>query len=88
LETETPPIINKIDLYPNPAIQQLNVKIGSEGLVSCSIVNVFGRKIISEDWFTNHSPHMLDISSLAPGIYTIKCDINGGLLIEKFVVIK
>lgn len=74
---------NYFSVYPNPAKDKVRITLKSTDL-QVSIINIFdhqGRKIKSVK--ADHSPVMIDVSDLAPGMYFIRSDKGGS---GKFVV--
>ncbi|MCR5013502.1 MAG: T9SS type A sorting domain-containing protein [Bacteroidales bacterium] len=66
-----------VDLYPNPAHDQLNVR--GEKLQSMSIYSVEGQLLlVTED-------ESADISCLAPGLYLVRLEVDGKLMTKKFI---
>ncbi|UXP32721.1 T9SS type A sorting domain-containing protein [Reichenbachiella agarivorans] len=65
-------------LYPNPTSDQLNIELISSA--SIRIVNLSGHTITIQQG--NVGNNVLDVSSLAPGVYFVRSE---GHLIEKFI---
>ncbi len=66
---------NEIDLYPNPVVDKLNVRMGNsiDGTISVEIYNTNGvlRDTKTAD-ISTFSPAQLDLSGLSTGSYTLK----------------
>jgi len=76
--------VNDYALYPNPAVDKLNIEMPETlqpALVS--VYNPNGQLIISRP-ITNAKTE-LDISGLAKGIYFVKCDSESGVVVKKFI---
>ncbi len=58
-------------VYPNPAVNVLNVSVTSE-IATVSIFNSVGMKI--EEAIVTGGEHVFDISSYAPGVYIVKSE--------------
>jgi hypothetical protein len=81
--------LSMLSLYPNPVRSQLNISISNNatfGKASYSISNIQG-KIIQQSYIQGiNGIHLLDVSSLAPGIYFITLtNQDGERLMEKFI---
>ena len=73
---------DKFVLYPNPALDLLNIQFDGE-VSSASLMGMNGQiiKVIN----TNELQNGLDISSLNPGVYYILIENNGEFTPKKFV---
>jgi hypothetical protein len=69
----------ELSLYPNPANDQLTIKVGGEALHSASLYNIFGQ--LQKKWQMGGS-ETIDIRSLSPGTYFIRVD---GISTAKFI---
>ncbi len=80
----------KIDIYPNPAHDVLNINVkavGAESNLIAHIINTEG-KIVSDTSIKNDS-NSLDISALNSGVYTVKVlDQNQIVFVSKFIKIQ
>ncbi len=66
---------NEIDLYPNPVVDKLNVRMGNsiDGTISVEIYNTNGvLRDTKTASITTFSPAQLDLSGLSTGSYTLK----------------
>lgn len=84
--TATPPGIERaaFKVYPNPAIDVLNLSGNSEDLKSGTVYNAIGQEVISFPFKTNEN--QVDIRRLEPGIYFVKVQLdNGQVGVRKFV---
>jgi hypothetical protein len=65
---------SKIFLFPNPAMQQLNVMINGRAaeVYTVSVFDVQGKLVVSEQTFSNRYVLPLDVSTLSQGEYTVK----------------
>ena len=70
--------VETLKVYPNPAVNELNVVLNSEN-TSVSIYNAVGQRM--EQVVVSGSEYKFDISSYAAGIYFVKT----GTSIAKFV---
>lgn len=80
--------INAIDIFPNPAINQLNLRgVDSKKIQSIRIVNTLGKVVYATEAIT-HDMH-LDISGYASGMYIISfMNTEGISLGKRFVKMK
>ncbi|MBE0639580.1 MAG: T9SS type A sorting domain-containing protein, partial [Bacteroidales bacterium] len=75
----------QIDLYPNPADDQVTIFIaGNESEVSYQISDMEGR-LIGQSTFTG-SEFLLDVSNYKPGLYVIRFEIDGEIFTKRLVV--
>jgi len=66
---------NLVDVWPNPATDYLNVKIGDQllsGLAYVTVIDIQGRELIKVPY-----SERIDISSLDEGIFIIMISMNG-----------
>ncbi len=75
-----------ISLYPNPAVDRLNIRIDSidKDNATIEIVNVFGQQVYSGSLSSMSDTGTIDISSMAPGLYILYVKSPGNTLVEKF----
>jgi len=61
-------------IIPNPASQQIEIilKGKMEGLCHITIINMVSEKAIEEQMACEQQSKKLDVSKLAPGVYTVK----------------
>ena len=76
-------IVNNLNVYPNPASNQLYVKLKSSDLVHFEIRSISG-KIINEG--TLFSGSYIDISRINSGTYIIKIRVGNSLHRQKFSI--
>lgn len=67
---------NTIQLFPNPAHEQLTITCSEETTIA--IVNILGQELITRK---NYKTETLDISTLESGVYYVK-DLNSGKTIK------
>lgn len=72
----------KINLYPNPAEEELKLSTGEIEPSSLTIFNMDGRKICSVE--PTGSSTVLNISELGRGMYLLKIDFGDWYQLEKF----
>jgi len=79
--TEVNPIVSKI--YPNPAANQVKIELINSGAAELSIVNMLGQAVTVAT--LNEMDNMVDISSLNPGVYTLKVSQSGNVYTTRFI---
>ncbi len=82
IESLTP--VLDLQLYPNPAKDQINFTIVSkEPISSIQLVDLNGKLVKTID---NATSGTIDISELSSGIYLLQLDVNGSMVQEKIEV--
>lgn len=76
-----------IELYPNPATTELNIRSGDNGThkFNYMIVDAFGRLVENTTLIT---PAVIDISNLSKGIYFIRVSEGNTTTTKKFIKIE
>ncbi len=76
---------SRIELYPNPASEMLNIKFPYSGKWQVSIYNMHGL-LISKEYAKQSGAYDTDLHELPSGMYTIRCqDPNGKLFTDKII---
>ncbi|MAQ69473.1 MAG: hypothetical protein CMD23_00050 [Flavobacteriales bacterium] len=75
-----------VSLFPNPAIDHINLNIrgGVTKLISLKIINVVGQIVLNQSNLSNQS--RIDVSSLSSGLYSAHIINEDGILKEKFII--
>jgi len=73
---------NKIEIYPNPAEDFLNIKINNDRNYTIKIIGIDGKIYLTK---TENSNSQINIENLSSGIYFIEIIQDGEILREKFV---
>ena len=69
---------NEIDLYPNPVIDNFNLRTGEELSADVSIISSTGAKVYDKKVSMGpFSPAQIDMSDLSGGVYTVIVKFNG-----------
>jgi hypothetical protein len=81
-----------LNIYPNPVIDNLNIKIrvSVESLVGIMIFNQQGMVLTTFNPVARSSgewTESLDISSFKPGVYLVRITINGNISTKRFIKI-
>jgi type IX secretion system substrate protein len=74
-----------VDLYPNPATGELNIKMTQGAYNACAITNTLGEEMMRQD--LAGTGVVLNVTSLPPGVYYITFSGSNGTKVEKFVKI-
>lgn len=90
LSTPMNDLVNKIDVFPNPAIDKLNFFIPNEITASqIELYDIQGRRVLSRQLLDNSSGNIeIDINDLSSGIYVVSIGLTNGMKINKKVVKK
>ena len=82
----TEDISNKMNIFPNPAAQ--NVLVNAEALkgtnTTVQLVNLMGQTVANGT--TSNGQFTFDVSNLANGVYTVKMESGAKQAIQKLVV--
>ena len=79
----------EIDLYPNPASRQLNVRFNTDAeLATVSLVNAAGVIMHQQQaaLLPNQRQIELDVSNLEAGVYILMLNINGKLTQHRVII--
>ena len=91
-ESESESITPLINCYPNPTSEVLTIKnVSEKPITAINIYNIKGQKVLSkQNIVTKNSQINIDLpSSIASGIYFVKCKIDGNLqTITKKIFVK
>ncbi|MBL0048959.1 MAG: T9SS type A sorting domain-containing protein [Bacteroidetes bacterium] len=87
-EIETKEI--KIIAYPNPASQQLTIKIDGtiKGNVRLKMLNINGKEVYTKEILNlkNTDRILLNLSSYTEGIYILQLVYNEGVVMQKVII--
>lgn len=72
--------------YPNPADEQLYVRVGTTGRVSLQLFNGLGQAVIQCQDVPGTSDQLLDVSQLPAGIYHLKVTASGGSQVQRILL--
>jgi len=80
---------SSIDLFPNPAIEQLSLQVIGSGISvqEIRITELSGRTVITKTDFNNQDDGkiMIPVSHLSEGSYLTEIHTNQGVLIKRFM---
>jgi hypothetical protein len=74
-----------IDVYPNPAGNQLTVSSRQSVISNIEIFNMLGQKRLIPTSKGEESSSLIDISELPPGVYFLKVKTSSGIFTKKIV---
>lgn len=75
-----------IDIYPNPAFEELEINIPLKQKASIRLLNSFGIEIESMEVNVEDEMVHLDVSLFPSGIYFLQLKINNQLVTRKFII--
>lgn len=78
--------INKLKIYPNPAISILNVHLPSNQKANHVEMYDMQGRLVFQSTAVNHYPLQLNVQGLTPGIYAVKVICNATSYFAKVVV--
>ncbi|MDR0798699.1 MAG: GEVED domain-containing protein, partial [Dysgonamonadaceae bacterium] len=73
---------NPLSIYPNPVIDELNIKNGNLKINSVQILDITGGIIYNLQSTINNS---INVSSLPQGVYLIRINTDNGVKTERFI---
>ena len=76
---------NSIQIYPNPATNEINVSnTRNSGISTITIMDVNGRTI-KQNTFNNFSNVQVNIAELSKGVYLMKINLEAGIVTKRIV---
>lgn len=88
--TETPSVVNSMEVYPNPAKDQatLKVNLSKGGNAEVALYNVTGQKVFGKAFEAQQGTQQIDIpvANLKAGVYFYSVTVNGERVSRKLVV--
>ena len=71
-----PLVYHRMNIFPNPAKDEVSVELENNITGKIEIFDVFGRKLITND-IIDEKTHKLNISSFSDGVYFVKLIVDG-----------
>lgn len=71
-------------VYPNPAVNELNIAYAAETKINIKLVNALGTVVLEEKDYSPNST--IDVSHLAKGIYFVQISSANKLVLKKVIV--
>lgn len=89
ISTATEAISNTISLsiYPNPVNDRLNINVKSQGSVTVTVVDVFGKEVFANQFSSTPGKVTVDMQNAVSGIYFVKVISNGDEVSKKVLKI-
>ncbi len=75
----------KIKIFPNPALDIINIKTNYNLYKKIDIYNILGKKVLSKTVNKNNNIYKLNIKQLKKGIYFIKIQTGKSIIIKKII---
>jgi uncharacterized repeat protein (TIGR01451 family) len=76
-------IVNDVDIYPNPANDEMTIKMDQETYNAFTITNSMGQIIVRQQ--LSSSQTNVNVKTFAPGFYYIMFTGDNGTIVKKFV---
>ena len=76
----------KVQIYPNPAQEQLHIVFPSEMEMDLRVFDVTGKLVIYSPDISFNQKTSLDVSHLQPGIYFLRINSGNGVVTKKFLM--
>lgn len=78
----------ELTLYPNPAKDLVIVEnLGNLDLKKITVYNIIGQTVYNAN-AENKMKHKIDVSKLTSGMYTVRIETSGGMVVRKFEILK
>lgn len=81
------PAKNSLEIYPNPATDEITISVEAANEIQISIYNVLGENIFPVNAFTANGKSTIDVSEFPSGIYFVRVMENNGLAHEEKLLI-
>ena len=81
-------LYNSFEIYPNPASDEIHIRLAENGIFNIEISDINGRSVLSIDRQYINEKMTLDVSEFANGFYVIQLNHSDQLLMKKFVINK
>jgi len=75
---------NKVNVYPNPTSDKLNIEVSSDSKVQ--ILDLNGKRVGAERNVSANQKQVIDVTNLAKGIYMVKVSNNQSVEVKKIVI--
>lgn len=86
VSAEAPLAIQLLEIYPNPASDQLNVVFDHQGEINMSVIDITGRNVYSTSYISGgFSTYAVNISELNPGLFFLKLEGNNETSVVRFI---
>jgi len=86
VSNRTPEAVQLLEVYPNPASDQLNVVLDHEGEIRISVIDIAGRMLQSNTYASGGFNTLnLNISDLDPGLFFIRLEAGTETQVVRFI---
>jgi hypothetical protein len=86
VSNRTPDAVQLLEVYPNPASDQLNVVLDHEGEIRISVIDITGRMLQSNSYVSGgFNTQTLNISDLDPGLFFIRLEAGTKSQVVRFI---
>ena len=88
----TTPVIENMNVYPNPAIDLLKVSFKSNhsGSIEIFLINTIGKRVYNQESTIEIGNNLISIDirskAIEPGVYFIQCVANNEVFTRKLIV--
>ncbi|NPD83617.1 T9SS type A sorting domain-containing protein [Lentimicrobium sp. L6] len=80
--------LNRINIYPNPAEDRIEISFGESQMISASIINIQGQKVVERVFNSQASDLSFDISNLENGVYLVEIMSQNGTISQHKIIKK
>lgn len=86
VSNQAPEAIHLLEIYPNPASDQLNVVLDQEGELRISVIDITGRMLRSDSYISGgFSTLNLNIADLDPGLFFLRLEAGTTTQVVRFI---
>jgi hypothetical protein len=86
VSNRAPKAVHLLEVYPNPASDQLNVVLDHEGEIRISIIDITGRLLQSDTYHSGgFTTQTLNVSDLDPGLFFIRLEAGTESQVVRFI---
>jgi len=79
---------SEIDIYPNPAINNINISVISRDVYNIVLTSITGERILEKTLNDDQLDTQLDVSNLNPGVYILSLSNSIKSTTEKIIITK
>lgn len=74
-----------VSVYPNPAMNELTIRIQDPVEADFRVFDITGKLVINQPDISVVGQHTLNISALQSGTYFVRINSNKGMVTKKFI---
>lgn len=75
----------QLKVYPNPATELCTIKLLNHYITSLQVMSIDGSIVMNQHGFSQEQVQ-LDVSNIARGLYLVRVEFDGGILVSRLVV--